>query len=135
MRIPTSDGGFGAAGIYRPAGQGPFPTLYAVSPYGKEWVDLPATATFRHRETGDIAFRVANGYAYVPAGTRGTGHSTSGSGRSVRRPNSMTSTTPSSGLLSSSGRHGRQPDAGNAVQSALRDHYARMLPSPANVSI
>ncbi|MGE0214223.1 CocE/NonD family hydrolase [Mycolicibacterium sp.] len=78
VHIPTRDGGFVAADIYRPAGPGPFPTLYAVSPYGKEWVDLPAIPTFRHRETGDIAFYVENGYAYVHADTRGTGHSTFG---------------------------------------------------------
>ena len=57
------------------AGPGPFPTLYAVSPYGKDWMDLPAIPTSRHRETGDIAFYVAHGYAYVHADTRGTGHS------------------------------------------------------------
>jgi hypothetical protein len=56
VRIPTRDGGFIAADIHRPAGPGPFPTLYAVSPYGKESVDLPAIPTFRQRETGDSAF-------------------------------------------------------------------------------
>ena len=54
VRIPTRDGGFVAADVYRPAGPGPFPALYAVSPYGKDWVDLPAWPAFRHRETGDI---------------------------------------------------------------------------------
>jgi putative CocE/NonD family hydrolase len=76
--IPTRDGGFVAADVYRPAGPGPFLTLYAVSPYGKDWVDLPAIPTFRHRETGDIALYVAHRYAYVHADTRGTGHSTFG---------------------------------------------------------
>ena len=78
VRIPTRDGGFVAADIYRPAGPGPFPTLYAVSPYGKDGVDLPVIPAFRHRETGDIAFYVNHGYAYVHADTRGTGQSTFG---------------------------------------------------------
>ncbi len=74
IRIPTRDGGFVAADVYRPAGPGPFPTLYAVSPYGKDSVDLPPIPTFRHRETGDIAFYVTHGYAYLHADTRCTGH-------------------------------------------------------------
>lgn len=78
VRIPTRDGGFVAADVHRPAGPGPFPALYAVSPYGKDNVDLPAIPAFRHRETGDIAFYVTHGYAYVHADTRGTGHSTFG---------------------------------------------------------
>ncbi len=78
VRIPVRDGGFVVADVYRPAGPGPFPALYAVSPYGKDNVDLPAIPAFRHRETGDIAFYVAHGYAYVHADTRGTGHSTFG---------------------------------------------------------
>ncbi|MFG1610265.1 CocE/NonD family hydrolase [Actinoplanes sp. NPDC049265] len=81
VRIPTRDGGFVAADVYRPAGPGPFPALYAVSPYGKDFVDLPAIPAFRHRETGDIAFYVSHGYAYVHADTRGTGHSTFGDWR------------------------------------------------------
>ena len=76
---------------HRPAGPGPFPAVYAVSPYGKHNVDLPAIPAFRHRETGDIAFYVIHGYAYVHADTRGTGHST------------LTTTTPSSGSLTSRG--------------------------------
>ena len=69
VRIPTRDRGFVAADVYRPAGAGPFPALYAVSPYGKDNVDLPAIPAFRHRETGDIAFYVTHGYAYVHADT------------------------------------------------------------------
>jgi len=86
VRIPTRDGGFVAADVYRPAGPGPFPALYAVSPYGKDWVDLPAWPTFRHRETGDIAFYVDNGYAYVHADIRGTGHSTFGEFEVLAKP-------------------------------------------------
>ena len=78
VRIPTRDGGFVAADVYRPAGLGPFPALYAVSPYGADNVDLPAIPAFRHRETADVAFYVTHGYAYVHADTRGTGHSTFG---------------------------------------------------------
>ena len=47
--IPTRDGGFVAADVYRPAGPGPFPALYAVSPSGKDNVGLPAIPAFRHR--------------------------------------------------------------------------------------
>ena len=83
VRIPTRDGGFVAADVYRPAGAGLFPALYAVSPYGKDNVGLPAIPAFRHRETGDIAFYVTHGYAYLHADTRGTGHSTFGDARSV----------------------------------------------------
>ena len=53
----------------------PLPALYAVSPYQKDAVHLPVWSTFRTRETGDIAWWVRNGYAYVNADVRGSGKS------------------------------------------------------------
>ncbi len=39
------------ADVYLPDTDGPFPTLYAVSPYQKDLAYLPATSAFRFRET------------------------------------------------------------------------------------
>jgi predicted acyl esterase len=64
------------ADVYLPDGDGPFPTLYAVSPYQKDLAYLPATSAFRFRETGPIDWWVDHaGYAYVLADQRGTGKS------------------------------------------------------------
>lgn len=76
--ITMSDGIAVRADVYRPAAAGRFPALYAVSPYGKEWVHLPATPVFRFRETGHIEWFVERGYAYVLMDCRGTGASKDG---------------------------------------------------------
>lgn len=64
--------------IYRPDAPGKFPSLYASSPYQKDYVHLPAVSTFHMRETNDIYWFVERGYAYVNADARGTGKSTEG---------------------------------------------------------
>lgn len=65
-----------AARIYRPDGAGPFPALFATSPYRYDNNDLPAQPMFLWRETGPIEWYVQeHGYAYVHADVRGTGRS------------------------------------------------------------
>jgi predicted acyl esterase len=61
--------------IYRPEGNGPFPALFAASPYRYDNNELPATPVFLWRETGPIEWYVAQGYAYVHMDVRGTGFS------------------------------------------------------------
>jgi hypothetical protein len=78
VRVPMRDGVHVAVDVYLPDGDGPFPALYAVSPYQKDTVHLPAIPAFRFRETGRIDWWVARGYAYVHADVRGTGSSTEG---------------------------------------------------------
>ena len=59
--------------VYRPEGEGPFPALFAVSPYRYDNNELPAYPTFLWRETGPIRWYVEQGYAFVHADVRGTG--------------------------------------------------------------
>lgn len=73
--IRVRDGIHMAARIYRPDGAGPFPTLFATSPYRYDNNTLPAQPMFLWRETGPIEWYVENGYAYVHADVRGTGRS------------------------------------------------------------
>jgi hypothetical protein len=73
--IKMRDGTRIAVDIFRPEGDGPFPTLYAVSPYNKDNVGLPPHGVFRWREAGNIGQWVEQGYAFVHADTRGTGAS------------------------------------------------------------
>ena len=73
--IPVRDGVRIAARIYRPEGAGPFPALFAVSPYRYDNNELPAQPMFLWRETGPIEWYVEQGYAYVHADVRGTGRS------------------------------------------------------------
>src|SRR5262245_42895743 len=74
--IRSADGTIIRADVYLPDGEGPFPALYAVSPYQKDLAYLPPAAAFRFRETGPIEWWVEEcGYAYVLADQRGTGHS------------------------------------------------------------
>jgi predicted acyl esterase len=61
--------------IYRPEGSGPFPALFAASPYRYDNNDLPATPVFLWRETGPIEWYTQQGYAYVHMDVRGTGFS------------------------------------------------------------
>src|SRR5258708_10216925 len=59
--------------IYRPEGSGPFPALFAASPYRYDNNELPPRPMFLWRETGPIEWYVEQGYAYVHAAVRGTG--------------------------------------------------------------
>jgi len=68
--------------IYYPDGQGKFPALLAVSPYGKELQGLPDPLRpydIHHGaggvEAGKTEFWVSRGYAHVVADTRGSGYS------------------------------------------------------------
>lgn len=74
--VTSGDGTRVCVDVYLPDGDGPHPTLYAVSPYRKDLAHLPSTSAFRFRETGPIEWWVDEcGYAYVLADQRGTGRS------------------------------------------------------------
>jgi uncharacterized protein len=73
--ITMSDGIEVAVRIYRPDGEGPFPTLFAASPYRYDNDDLPVGTVFFWLETGPIKWYVARGYAYVHLDVRGSGKS------------------------------------------------------------
>ena len=75
VMIEMRDGTRVAADIFRPDGEGPFPTLYAVSPYNKDTIHLPPHGVYRWREAGNIGRWVEQGYAFVHADTRGSGQS------------------------------------------------------------
>jgi predicted acyl esterase len=75
LLVPVRDGIRMAVRIYRPDGPGPFPALFAASPYRYDNNDLPAYPMFLWRETGPIEWYVEQGYAYVHADVRGTGRS------------------------------------------------------------
>ena len=75
MTFAARDGTPLAAGVYKPAGDGPFPTLFAASPYRFDNNALPASPQFLWRETGPIDFYVEQGYAYVHFDVRGSGRS------------------------------------------------------------
>ncbi len=75
VRIRVRDGLHMGAHIYKPQGNGPFPTLFATSPYRYDNNRLPAQPMFLWRETGPIEWYVEQGYAYVHADVRGTGRS------------------------------------------------------------
>ena len=75
VEIVASDGVRLAARLYRPAGEGPWPTLFAASPYRFDNDDIPETLTFLWRETGPIDWYVDQGYAYLHMDVRGSGRS------------------------------------------------------------
>ena len=75
VQIQVHDGIKIGVRIYRPDGPGPFPTLFAISPYRYDNNALPAYPMFLWRETGPIEWYVEQGYAYVHADVRGTGFS------------------------------------------------------------
>jgi uncharacterized protein len=68
ISIPMRDGVRLAANIYFPAGDGPFPTLLNVTPYGKD-------SSRRVQVRSMIRFFAANGYAVVHVDVRGRGNS------------------------------------------------------------
>jgi putative CocE/NonD family hydrolase len=73
--VTMRDGVRIALRIYRPEGEGSYPCLFAASPYQWQYDDLPDHAFFPWKETGPIQWYVEQGYAYVHADARGTGHS------------------------------------------------------------
>jgi predicted acyl esterase len=75
LQVEVRDGVKIGVRVYRPDGAGPFPTLFAASPYRYDNNSLPATPVFLWRETGPIEWYVEQGYAYVHADVRGTGFS------------------------------------------------------------
>ena len=75
IEIVADDGVRLAARLYRPEGSGPWPLLFAASPYRFDNDDIPETCTFLWRETGPIDWYVAQGYAYLHLDVRGSGRS------------------------------------------------------------
>jgi len=73
--VTMSDGVRIALCIHKPDGAGPFPCLFAASPYRYDNDDLPETMMFLWRETGPIKWYVGQGYAYVRMDVRGSGKS------------------------------------------------------------
>ena len=75
VNIPARDGTDLGAAIYMPPSNGPFPALFAASPYRFDNNVLPASPQFLWRETGPIDWYVSQGYAYVHLDVRGSGRS------------------------------------------------------------
>jgi hypothetical protein len=75
VRVAVRDGVRIALRIYRPDGAGPYPTLFAASPYRYDNNELPAYPLFLWRETGPIPWYVEQGYAFVHMDVRGSGFS------------------------------------------------------------
>ncbi len=64
------------ADVYLPAGgKGPFPVLFAASPYQKSLRHLPAVWSFAFVEYGPMQLYLDRGYAYVVLDTPGSGRS------------------------------------------------------------
>ena len=75
VKVAMRDGVRISLVVYRPAGAGRFPALFAASPYQYEYDDVPAYPLFLWRETGPVEWYVGQGYAYVHADVRGSGRS------------------------------------------------------------
>ena len=75
VRVRMRDGVEIAVALYMPTGAGPFPTLFAASPYRYDNNTLPAGPQFLWRETGPIDFYVERGYVYAHMDVRGAGKS------------------------------------------------------------
>ncbi len=75
VQVAARDGTSLGARVYRPDGSGPFPALFAASPYRFDNNSLPASPQFLWRETGPIEWYVEQGYAYVQMDVRGSGRS------------------------------------------------------------
>ena len=74
-QVRMSDGVELAVRVHLPEGGGPFPTLFAASPYRFDNDDVPETKMFMWRETGPIHWYLEQGYAYVRLDVRGSGRS------------------------------------------------------------
>jgi putative CocE/NonD family hydrolase len=75
LTVTMRDGIKISLAVYRPEGEGPFPTLFAASPYQYEMDEVPAYPLFLWRETGPVEWYAEQGYAYVHMDVRGAGHS------------------------------------------------------------
>jgi predicted acyl esterase len=75
VKVRMSDGVDVSVRIYKPDGDGPFPTLFAASPYRYDNDDVPPTMVFFWHEVGPIRWYVERGYAYVHLDVRGSGRS------------------------------------------------------------
>ncbi|MEJ2889560.1 CocE/NonD family hydrolase [Actinomycetospora aeridis] len=83
VAVPTRDGSPVVVDVFRPDGEGPFPVIASISPYGKDvhWPDrYPQYDAVPHNEhmvweTPDPEWWTARGYALLRADTRGTGKS------------------------------------------------------------
>ena len=75
VTITMSDDVAVSVRIYRPDGDGPFPTLFAASPYRYDNDDVPPTMVLFWHEVGPIQWYVERGYAYVHLDVRGSGRS------------------------------------------------------------
>jgi putative CocE/NonD family hydrolase len=80
FHFSARDGVSLAAAVYMPSSDGPFPVLFAASPYRFDNNTLPASPQFLWRETGPIGFYVSRGYCYVHLDLRGCGRSGSAFG-------------------------------------------------------
>ena len=83
VAVPTRDGSPIVVDVFLPAGDGPFPVIASVSPYGKDvhWPEryplYEVVPQHEHMvwETPDPVWWTARGYALLRADTRGTGKS------------------------------------------------------------
>ena len=75
IKVVMRDGVRISVCVYRPADERPVPALFAASPYQHEFDSVPAFPLFLWRETGPVEWYVSQGYAYVHADVRGSGHS------------------------------------------------------------
>ena len=73
VKIRVHDGVEIAVALYMPEGNGPFPVLFAPSPYRYDNNTLPASPQFLWRETGPIEMYVTRGYVYANMDVRGCG--------------------------------------------------------------
>lgn len=80
--VSMRDGTRLSVDVFRPDGDGPFPVLVALGPYGKDIQSLPippqppqSPVYAREIEAGDPRFLTANGYVHVIADVRGVGRS------------------------------------------------------------
>jgi predicted acyl esterase len=73
--VAMTDGARVAVRLYRPDGPGPFPCLFAASPYRFDNDDVPETGMFLWHEIGPLRWYVAQGYAYARLDVRGSGRS------------------------------------------------------------
>ena len=65
VKVRVHDGVEIAVALYMPEGAGPFPVLFAPSPYRYDNNMLPASPQFLWRETGPIEFYLKHGYVYA----------------------------------------------------------------------
>lgn len=74
--VTVRDGTRISVALYLPDGAGPWPTLFAASPYRYDNNVAPEVPSFLWRETGPIEWYVRDqGYAFVHMDVRGTGNS------------------------------------------------------------